>query len=160
VQPDGVRVPDAVKLGVEFAGVADLLQVRPLALDVVEQGLDLGLILGVRAGELLGDGGSGHELAGGDRAHLRAVIADGQQQRDVPAAGQVVHGVAVAAGDCLPQRRGGHLVGQLQPVLGSNAGRNATSTWVGVCSALVSVASHLRDTTSKMAIEARRAQLQ
>jgi len=36
-----------VELGVELAGVADLLQVRPLALDVAEQGLDPRLILGV-----------------------------------------------------------------------------------------------------------------
>ena len=38
-----------VEFGVQFAGVADLLQVRPLALDVPEQGLDPGLV-GRRAG--------------------------------------------------------------------------------------------------------------
>ena len=48
VQPDGVVLgPDPVELAVEFAGVADLLQVRPFALDVTEQGLDPGLVLGL-----------------------------------------------------------------------------------------------------------------
>src|SRR6516225_2295697 len=81
VQPDGVVLgPDPVELEVEFARVADLLQVRPFALDVPEQGLYPGLVLrGVRAAELLGVRHPGHELAGGDRAHLRAVVADGQQ---------------------------------------------------------------------------------
>ena len=48
VPVDGVVLrPDAVQLGVELTGVADLLQVRPLALDVAEQGLDPGLVLRV-----------------------------------------------------------------------------------------------------------------
>jgi hypothetical protein len=43
MQPDCVVFkPCAFELGFEFAGMADLLQVRPLALDVPEQGLDTG----------------------------------------------------------------------------------------------------------------------
>ncbi len=39
--------PDAVELDGELAGVADLLQVRPVALDVSEQRLDPGLVGGL-----------------------------------------------------------------------------------------------------------------
>ena len=48
VQPDRVVLrPDEFEFGFEFAGVSDLLQVRPFALDVTEQGLDPGLVLGL-----------------------------------------------------------------------------------------------------------------
>jgi hypothetical protein len=43
---------------------------------------------------------------------------------------------------------------------GSSAAMNATSTSTEVSSALVKVASHLRETTSRTAIEARRARVQ
>ena len=44
VQAHGVVLgADAVELGLENAGVGDLLQVRPVALDVPEQALDPGL---------------------------------------------------------------------------------------------------------------------
>jgi hypothetical protein len=48
VQPDRVVFrPEEFELGFELAGVGDLLQVRPFALDVTEQGLDPGLVLGL-----------------------------------------------------------------------------------------------------------------
>ena len=55
VHPEGVVLgPDAVELSFEVAGVGDLLQVRPLGLDVAEQGLDPGLVGGgVWASEVL-----------------------------------------------------------------------------------------------------------
>jgi hypothetical protein len=116
----------------------------------------------MRAAELLGDRAAGHELAGGDRTHLRTVIGDREQQRQLLlAAGQVVHPVPVAAGDRLARRGGGPLssASPSRPSA-SSAAVNATSTWVLVASALVRVASHLRETTSRMAIEARLARLQ
>ncbi len=48
VQPDPVVFEAALgEFGVEFAGIADVLQVRPFAFDVPEQRLDPGLILGL-----------------------------------------------------------------------------------------------------------------
>ncbi len=47
VEPDGVvEVPAAAEFGLEFAGVDDLVQVRMLALEVPEERLDPGLIIG------------------------------------------------------------------------------------------------------------------
>ena len=48
VQPDGVvLLADLVQFEVELAGVADLLEVWPVGLDVPEQGLDPGLVGGL-----------------------------------------------------------------------------------------------------------------
>ena len=70
-----------------------------LAFDVAEQRLDPGLV-GGRGGptEVLGDRAHGHEPGGVTGAHLVTVVADGQQQRDSVAVGQVGVGV-VEAGD-------------------------------------------------------------
>lgn len=67
VQPDAVVVGSGeFELSLQFAGIEDLLQVRPLAFDVPEQGLDPGRVLGCAgAAELLGDGDPGEELPGG-----------------------------------------------------------------------------------------------
>lgn len=94
--PDGVVLgPDAVRLEAGLTGVADLLQVRPLAFDVAEQRLDSRLVLRcVRAAELLGDRDTGHELAGGHRAHLRplpesrAAAAPGRRTGRAPGPGR------------------------------------------------------------------------
>src|ERR671910_1432087 len=81
VQPDGVVFgPDVVKFGFEFAGVADLLQVWPLALDVAEEGFDPGLVAArSRPAEPLHDRAGGHELPGRMAAHLRAVVTHREQ---------------------------------------------------------------------------------
>ena len=74
-----------VELGDQIAGVSDLLQVGPLALDVTEEGLDPRLIgRGVRAPEVLGDVDPGQELTRRMGPHLRAVVADREEHRDLP----------------------------------------------------------------------------
>src|SRR5512142_2587659 len=61
----------SVELGDELAGVADPLEVRPLALDMAEQGLGPRLVGGGRgAPEPLHDRARGHELAGRSRCGL------------------------------------------------------------------------------------------
>jgi len=48
VKPDPVVLrADEFEFGFKLAGVGDLLQVRPFALDVTEQGLDPRLVLGL-----------------------------------------------------------------------------------------------------------------
>ncbi len=84
VQPHGVvEGAQPVRLGFELAGVAGLLQVRELALEVPEERLDPGLVVGgAGTAGVLGDPGAGHEGGGGARCHLRAVAGQGQQDRE------------------------------------------------------------------------------
>jgi hypothetical protein len=162
VEPDRVVFePYPVQLEFEFAGVADLLQVWPLALDVAEQGFDPGLVGGCgRAAELLGDRQDGHELAGGVGPHLRAVVADGEQQRDLPGGGEFGQGVVVprAASAACSSGLAQFAAASDRSSL-SRAAVKATSTWVEDSSAATRVVIHFRDTTSRMAIAARRARL-
>jgi hypothetical protein len=92
VQPHGVVLgAGAVEFAIKLAGVTDAFQVWPLALDVGEQRLDPGLVgWGRRPPEPLHDRAGCHELAGGVRAHLWAVVAHRQQHRQ-PAVVEVVH---------------------------------------------------------------------
>ena len=62
------------------------LQVRVLGLDVSEQRLDPGLVVG-RAGpaEVGRDPGAGQECLGGLGGHLGSVVGQGEQQRSIPA---------------------------------------------------------------------------
>ena len=66
VEPDGVVVlAQPVQLGLEVAGIGDLLQVRVLALEVTEERLHPGLVVrGGRAPEVLRDPRAGHEHGG------------------------------------------------------------------------------------------------
>jgi hypothetical protein len=76
----------------------------------------------VRAAEVLGDGEGGHELAGGVRAHLWAVVGHGEQQRQLPVVDGGAQGVALAVGQGGPQRGAGPGVGQGEQVLGVEGG--------------------------------------
>ena len=73
VQPGPVVDPaDASQLGVEDSRVGELFEVRPLAFDVSEEGLDPGLVARrVGPAEALGDGQAGEELPCGVGGHLR-----------------------------------------------------------------------------------------
>src|SRR4051812_13708243 len=72
----------AGRLGCEGRGVADLVQVWPIGLDVAEQALDPGLIgRGAGPAEVLRDRAHDEELARGAGGHLRPVVADGEQHR-------------------------------------------------------------------------------
>src|SRR5512132_1176573 len=74
VQPDGVVVgADHLRFSAELVGVAELLQVGPLALDVPEEALDRSLVGGgVRAAEVLDDRAQRQELPSRPGGHLRA----------------------------------------------------------------------------------------
>ena len=72
------------KLCVERGRVADLDQVRPVALQVAEERLDVRLVgRGAGPAVVLGDRHQRHELAGVDRGHLRPVVRPGDEDRTV-----------------------------------------------------------------------------
>jgi len=76
VQPDRVVVAaDAGELGVERGRVGDPSEVRPVALQVREEALDVRLV-GRSAGAavMLRDRHQSHELTGIDGFHLRPVV--------------------------------------------------------------------------------------
>jgi hypothetical protein len=104
VQPAAVVVgPDDLELAGERRGVADLLQVRPLVLDVAEQGLDPGLVgRGAGPAEVGHDRAHRQELAGGAGAHLGAVVGHGQQDRDVGVVA-IERGAGLSGFDAGPQ---------------------------------------------------------
>ena len=161
VQPHSVVLgPYPVEFKFEFAGVADLLQVWPLTLHVPEQGLDPGLVgRRRRAPELLRDGQRGHELTGAVRAHLRAVVADREQQRHLPGDGELGQAVVVASVSAACSSGLAQDSAASDMPSASSAAVNATSTWVEDSSAATRVVSHLRDTMSRIAIAARRARV-
>lgn len=75
---------DAVKLAVELTGVFDLFQVWVFGLDVPEQALDPGLVVGgAGPSEVLGDAHSGHEGLDGGGGHLRGRCRPGPAARAV-----------------------------------------------------------------------------
>jgi hypothetical protein len=90
-----VEVADTVELSVENGGVGNLLEVRPLALDVPEEAFDPRLIRWcVWSAEALTDGQAGEELASRGGGHLGSVVGAGEQDR----AAQVVGGQLEAFG--------------------------------------------------------------
>ena len=101
VEPHRVVVePDAFEFTVEIDGIVERFEVGVLAFDVAEQRLDPGLVSWRGAPpEVLSDQADGHELSGVTSTHLRAVVADRQQQRDLVVVGQVCVGVIKAGGD-------------------------------------------------------------
>ena len=84
-QADGVVLAaDAGELCVERAGVGDRQQVRPVALQVAEERLNVRLVgRGAGPAVVLGDRHQRHELAGVDRGHLGAVVRPRDQDRPV-----------------------------------------------------------------------------
>ena len=98
---------------------------------------------------------AGQELAGGVGAHLRAVVATSRAARAAPVGR---HGRPVR-GRRRPARPRSAAVARSsassEQALASSAAVNATSTWVEVSSAETTVASHLRETTSRTATAAR-----
>jgi acyl-CoA synthetase (AMP-forming)/AMP-acid ligase II len=77
-----VFAPHPGEFGVEHGGVVDVIEVRPVGLDVSQEALHLGLVGGrVRAPVVLPDGDQGHELAGVAGGHLGSPVRPGDQDR-------------------------------------------------------------------------------
>src|SRR5512132_642109 len=141
VQPDGVVVgADHLQFSAELVGVAELLQVGPLALDVPEEALDRSLVGGgVRAAEVLDDRAQRQELL------VDPEVICGPLSEAASSSGRVGSSTArstrpswrAATSPSKPSR--------------SKASVNTTWTWVEVSSALSRVASHLRLTRSTIA---------
>lgn len=72
---------------------------------------------GAGSSELLGDRDPGHEFAGAVRAHLRAVVRHGQQQRQLAGGGESFEGVGVPAGQGGPEFGAAVRVRSLQQAL-------------------------------------------
>ncbi len=162
VQPDGVVLGlDVVQLGVELAGVADLLQVRPLALDVANRVSIHAWSCGVCG-----------------RPNCWAIATPARNSRvDTERICGPVSLMASSSGICPSLARPcawsrsplaiasrsaavARSSARVSRSSASRAARKQASTWVEVSSALVRVASHLRETTSRIAIEARLARVQ
>ncbi len=90
---------------------------------VAEQRLDPGLIgRRVRSAELLGNRHCGEALSGAVGTHLRAVVADREQQRHLPGGEQVGQRVGPAAGQRGAQRFGREGVAELEQPFGAQRG--------------------------------------
>ena len=114
VQPDAVvLLADVLELGLEIARIDDLLQVGPLALHMPEQGLDPRLVgRGVWAPEVLGDVDPGEELPRRVGPHLRSVVTDREQQRDLPVTDGPLNRLGLPGQQRLPEVLGVALVEQ------------------------------------------------
>ena len=144
VQPNGVVVsPTRVQLGAQHPWIVDDEQMGVFDFEVAEQRLDPGLVSrSSRPAEVLGDRAQRHELPGRPGGHLRAVVADGEQDRPVLVVDVDGHepvDASLHAGE--------------QPSAAS-ASVNTISTWVEVSSADTMWAIHLRDTRSSTTVTA------
>ena len=122
---------------------------RELALEVTEERLDPGLVVGRgRSPEVLGDAGAGHEHRGGLGGHLGSVVADREQYW------QPFVVVGDGSGVQLVEQLGIEQMCLRASVISASV--KATSTWVEDSSAETTVDSHSRDTTSRTATAHRR----
>ena len=120
MEPDGIpELAGDGQFGAQGGGVLDGEQVRVFGLEVGVEALDPGLI-GRRSGpsEVLGDRAQRHELPGGSRRHLRAVIGHRKQDRPSLVVSAEVHEPVGASLDGLQQSLGVECVGESDLDLG------------------------------------------
>jgi len=158
VQPDGVvLLADRVQLQCQLGGVVDLLQVRPVGLDVPEQTLVPGLVGGVpgRPKRCMIAQAAMNSFVECERIWdpvSLIAISTGRRQ---------LRGPSSSAGLASPQRSRASSRASMRSASRSavNAAVNATSICTLVCSAETRVDSQRRETTSMTATATRLAQV-